>query len=255
MTPLDQLGASALPVAGPSPDASPERIQALAAQFESLLLAQMLKEMRASMFDDEEGSAGLGTGPLGDALFSELSLALSRTGGIGLADAVMSPLIRQAGSVDAAASVPDGRPNEPGVPAKVADAAGVAGRVTSTYGWREDPIDGAKRFHHGVDIALPIGHEVPAARAGRVTFAGDQPGYGLTVVVDHGDGIATRYAHLSSIEVRPGDEVDAGQVVAQSGASGRATGPHLHVELIEAGKRVNPAEKLRTYVNEALTGR
>ena len=217
-----------------TPDASPERLRALAAQFESLLLSQMLKEMRASMFDDE-GETGLGSGPLADTLFSELSLALSRTGGIGLADSVLNPLVRQTGLGQATPTV--------------------AGPVTSGYGWRQDPIDGGRKFHKGIDIALPVGQDVPAVQGGRVSFAGEQSGYGLTVVVDHADGRATRYAHLSGIDVQVGQEVDAGQRIARSGASGRATGPHLHVEVIEAGRTVNPAEMLRSYVQPAATGR
>jgi murein DD-endopeptidase MepM/ murein hydrolase activator NlpD len=96
---------------------------------------------------------------------------------------------------------------------------------------------------------------VPAAQAGRVTFAGERPGYGLMVVVEHAGGQSTRYAHLSALEVRAGDRVDAGQIIARSGATGRATGPHLHVELIAAGKTVNPADALRTYVQGGVTGR
>jgi murein DD-endopeptidase MepM/ murein hydrolase activator NlpD len=127
--------------------------------------------------------------------------------------------------------------------------------VTSGYGWRQDPIDGGRRFHRGLDIALPIGHAVPAAQDGRVTFAGELSGYGLTVVVEHADGRATRYAHLSGIDVQVGQEVGAGDVIARSGASGRATGPHLHVEVIDGGKAVNPAEILGNYVQAAPTGR
>ena len=254
MTHIEQLGGGGIPVTGPAPDASPERVRALAAQFESLLLTQMLKEMRASMFDEKEES-GLGSGPLADALFSELSLALSRTGGVGLGDAVVGPLMRQAGPGTDPATAPVGLTSLPGTGTAAYASPGVTGRVTSGYGWREDPINGARKFQHGVDIALPEGYDVPVARSGRVTFAGEQSGYGLTVVVDHGDGIATRYAHLSRVDVRVGDDVSGGRVIAQSGSSGRATGAHLHVEVIDGGKRVNPAEILGSYVNDGPTGR
>jgi murein DD-endopeptidase MepM/ murein hydrolase activator NlpD len=100
------------------------------------------------------------------------------------------------------------------------------------------------RFHKGADIAMPIGEQVPAARGGRVTFAGELAGYGLTVVVDHGGDISTRYAHLSSLAVQGGDVVHEGQTLALSGASGRATGPHLHVELLEKGTPVDPVGRL-----------
>ena len=115
------------------------------------------------------------------------------------------------------------------------------GRVSSSYGWRKDPIDGQTKFHKGVDLAMPVGHDVPAARKGEVAFAGEVNGYGLTVVVRHDDQTATRYAHLSQILVNPGDTVSAGQTIALSGSSGKSTGPHLHFEVIEAGQSVDPS--------------
>ena len=115
-----------------------------------------------------------------------------------------------------------------------------SGRVSSAYGWRADPLNGHARFHKGTDIALAYGHEVQAAASGRVAFAGEQPGYGMTVVIDHGAGLETRYAHLSGYSVRVGDSVGSGQVVARSGNSGRSTGPHLHFEVLQGGRAVDP---------------
>jgi murein DD-endopeptidase MepM/ murein hydrolase activator NlpD len=79
------------------------------------------------------------------------------------------------------------------------------------------------------------------AAGGRVVFAGEQGGYGQSVVVEHAPGLQTRYAHLSAISVRPGDQVPAGSQVGRVGQSGRATGPHLHFEVLEQGRRVDPA--------------
>jgi len=235
---------------GPSSAGSaqtPEQLRALAAQFESLLLGQMLREMRQSMFDDEENKDNsLGNGPLADTLFAELSVALSRAGGLGLGNSLMGPLMSQAGvpagaddtgvgmSLPAGLDLPDATAAAPLV------TAAMPGRVTSAYGWRKDPIDGATKFHKGVDLAMPEGHDVPAARNGRVAFTGDVPGYGLTVVVKHDDRTSTRYAHLSEILVTPGQPVDAGQTIAHSGATGRVTGPHLHFEVLEEGQAVDP---------------
>jgi murein DD-endopeptidase MepM/ murein hydrolase activator NlpD len=81
---------------------------------------------------------------------------------------------------------------------------------------------------------------VPAAAAGEVTFAGDQGGYGTMVVVRHEDGFETRYAHLSSTAVQPGDRVDAGQAVGRVGSTGRSTGPHLHFEVRRNGQQLDP---------------
>jgi murein DD-endopeptidase MepM/ murein hydrolase activator NlpD len=116
----------------------------------------------------------------------------------------------------------------------------LAGRLSSAYGWRRDPIDGTRRFHKGIDVAMPVGQSVPAARDGRVTFAGEMRGYGLAVVIDHGNGLSTRYGHLSAIDVQAGDTVTAGQTIAESGSTGRSTGPHLHFEVLDNGQPVNP---------------
>ena len=117
-------------------------------------------------------------------------------------------------------------------------------RVTSGYGWRRDPIDGLARLHKGADIAMPMGHEVPAAGRGEVAFVGEQSGYGLTVVINHEAGRSSRYAHLSEALVKTGDRVAQGDVIARSGATGRATAPHLHFELLENGQPVDPASRL-----------
>lgn len=233
-----------------STKADSERLKALAAQFESLLVGQMMQQMRASLFDSDEGGEK-SSAPLADALFAELSLAMSRSGGMGLAESFLAPLERQNGA--AMGLTPAGREESEGsegiaipTPAPI-PLPSLGGRMSSAYGWRRDPIDASMKFHHGMDIALPVGHDVPAPQAGRVAFAGEQPGYGLTVILDHGNQMTTRYAHLSAISVAVGDQVETGQIIAQSGATGRVTGPHLHFEVMEAGKSVNPAEKLATY--------
>jgi len=238
-------------------DDNPEKIKALAAQFESMLVSQMLKEMRTSMFESKD-DGGAGLGPLSDSLFSELSLAISRAGGVGLADSLMAPLRNQTIQTDQTNQASQAKQIRVTDQAPLSDVPGssdtnlpinpaLAGRVSSAYGWRRDPIDDAMKFHKGLDIALPVGHPIPAPQPGNVVFAGEQTGYGLTVVIDHGNSLTTKYAHLSSIDVRVGDNVGAGQVIGKAGATGRATGPHLHFEVIESGRTVNPEEKLATY--------
>lgn len=118
------------------------------------------------------------------------------------------------------------------------------GKVTSAYGWRRDPFTQATTFHRGVDVRAAAGDEVASAGAGRVVFSGTDGGYGRTVVVEHADGRSTRYAHLSSILVDEGDEVTDGQTVGLVGQSGRATAPHLHFEVIEDGKHVDPRKSI-----------
>jgi murein DD-endopeptidase MepM/ murein hydrolase activator NlpD len=116
----------------------------------------------------------------------------------------------------------------------------VKGVESSGYGWREDPIDGGKRFHKGTDYKADRGTPVYAAGAGVVTIAGTQNGYGKVIYIDHGGGLVTRYAHLSHIDVSKGDLVDADTFIGQVGATGRATGPHLHFEIRLDGRAVDP---------------
>jgi murein DD-endopeptidase MepM/ murein hydrolase activator NlpD len=237
-----------LAAADPAAGRTQEQLKALAAQFEALLVGQMLRDMRQAMFEDEDsGSSGAGAGPLADAMFSELSLALSRAGGLGLGASLFGPLTAEAGvAVDASSSnasldeTINAAPAAFFAPTPLATAP-MPGRLSAGFGWRTDPIDGQRRFHNGLDLALPVGQDVPTARAGAVAFAGELPGYGLTVVVKHDDRVSTRYAHLSEILVAPGEVVDAGQSIARSGASGRTTGPHLHFEVLEGGQPVDPA--------------
>jgi murein DD-endopeptidase MepM/ murein hydrolase activator NlpD len=114
------------------------------------------------------------------------------------------------------------------------------GRVSSGFGWRSDPFNGQVRFHSGTDVKMAYGQDVQSAADGRVSFVGEQSGYGLVVTIDHGNGVETRYGHLSQTAVRPGDQVTSGQVVARSGNSGRSTGPHLHFEVLDHGRAVAP---------------
>src|SRR6185436_19640181 len=109
---------------------------------------------------------------------------------------------------------------------------------TSTFGRRTDPIEGDTRFHAGLDLAAPLGTPVHAAGAGVVVRAGRAGGYGNLVVVRHGDGLETRYGHLQAAAVKEGDQVAAGATVGTVGQSGRATGPHLHLEVRRDGKAV-----------------
>jgi hypothetical protein len=104
--------------------------------------------------------------------------------------------------------------------------------ITSMFGWRVHPIFGDHRFHAGTDIGAPLGTPVLAAYSGRVALSDFMRGYGLTVVLQHGDGeTQTLYAHLSEIFVSPGDTVEQGEVIGRVGSTGNSTGPHLHFEV------------------------
>ncbi len=114
------------------------------------------------------------------------------------------------------------------------------GRLLSPFGARTDPFSGEGAIHTGVDISAAIGTPVRATADGIVAFAGWMSGYGHLLVIEHENGMRTYYAHLSSFEVVPGQEVRRGEVVALSGASGHVTAPHLHYEVRIGGTPVNP---------------
>lgn len=115
------------------------------------------------------------------------------------------------------------------------------------WGWRYAASRSSWRMHTGLDLAADSGTAVLAARAGRVVLAEAVGAYGLTVVVDHGDGLQTLYAHLREFTVRPGDWLEQGQALGSVGMTGRASGPHLHFEVRRRGDRVvaiNPTPHL-----------
>ncbi len=117
----------------------------------------------------------------------------------------------------------------------------VPGVKSSGFGWRSDPILHRAKFHKGTDFRARQGTPVYAAGAGRVVFTGQQHGYGNIIYVDHGGGVVTRYAHLSRFEIARGELVTDGRLIGRVGATGRATGPHLHFEVRLGDRAVEPA--------------
>lgn len=113
-------------------------------------------------------------------------------------------------------------------------------RITSGYGLRWDPLGVGWRSHAGVDLAVAYGSPVVASGNGTVSAARWQGGYGLLVALDHGGGVQTRYGHLSRLSVQEGQVVAKGDVIGYVGSTGRSTGPHLHYELREQGRPINP---------------
>lgn len=116
----------------------------------------------------------------------------------------------------------------------------IEGRLTSRYGMRKHPILGTSLFHTGVDIAAATGTRVVAAGEGVVIFAGKNGGYGNYIKVRHSAGYVSAYAHLHSIDVRVGQKIKQGQKLGTIGSTGRSTGPHLHFEIKQHGKFINP---------------
>ncbi|MBU9723598.1 MULTISPECIES: M23 family metallopeptidase [Bacillaceae] len=114
------------------------------------------------------------------------------------------------------------------------------GRITSHYGNRRDPFTAWTRFHSGTDIAAPLNTPIYTAADGTVVHAGNNGGYGLTVIVKHSDTYETLYAHLNEIYVEVGDQVRKGDEIGGMGTTGRSTGVHLHYEIFRNGEQIDP---------------
>jgi murein DD-endopeptidase MepM/ murein hydrolase activator NlpD len=248
-----------------------------------MLLVQVLKDMRRAGSWEEEGSDSLGAESLFETLDVELASMLARAKGIGLSKQMEESFDKQFPNLKTqnpnlqsqiqsiqipgpGSQVPDPgsqvasaakRGSNPVVgalkavahaPAAVAHLVKpVGGAVTSAFGWRRDPMTHAMKFHQGVDLRAAYGQDVQAAAAGRVVFSGDQGAYGTTVVLEHADGTRTRYAHLSARLVEKGDQIAAGAPLGRAGKSGRATGTHVHFEVMAAdGRRIAPEQWART---------
>jgi murein DD-endopeptidase MepM/ murein hydrolase activator NlpD len=184
-------------------------------------LGTALNELRSAPGGSERARAFLASNSLtGDALLSGLKAEAS------------------------AARAGGGRPvvAEASQPVTIDTLMRPTAEVTSQFGWRQDPITGALSFHRGIDLRAAEGAPVPSTGAGRVISAGSDGGYGTNVVIEHADGLRTLYAHLSTALVKAGDEVAAGQRIGLAGQTGRATGPHVHYEVLADGRRVDPLQ-------------
>lgn len=116
------------------------------------------------------------------------------------------------------------------------------GYISDGYGYRKDPFSGLRQFHYGIDISAPIGTPVYATADGVIRSTNTSSTYGKIVIIDHGYGYTSYYAHLSKINIKPGDVVKRGQKVAEVGSTGRAKGSHLHYEVRQFGINKNPLD-------------
>jgi murein DD-endopeptidase MepM/ murein hydrolase activator NlpD len=206
----------------PSPDSDPK---ATAKQVETVFMGELVKIMmeQTSFAKDKTISAYM------PYITSEISKSLSERG-IGIGDFVTKNIELNE------SPAPKGPMN------KAEDKLQIPanGRITSKYGMRSDPIDGRLRRHDGIDIAMPEGTPVKPVAAGRVVFSGDSSGYGNLVIIDHGEGLTSMYAHNSKNLVKSGEVIDKNRIIALSGSTGRSAGPHLHFELRKDGIPVDP---------------
>lgn len=231
---MDALTAYA-PLATPAPEGpkAGASAQEAADQFEGYLVTFLASEMRKTVKDGpfSEGAVAM----FADLFDQEIGRRVAEGPGLGLDRTILPAIERASKSAAQAVGHAAGSLGDAG------SLEGIAhGRVTSRFGARVDPFEGTTRQHDGVDIAASEGAPVRAARAGVVRYAGDRGSYGNVVIVDHGEGLETRYAHCASVTVRAGDLVSAGEQVASVGSTGRSTGAHLHFEVRKDGIAVDP---------------
>ena len=217
-----------------APQDAPRSDREAAEQIEMMFTKMLVKEIQKSL--PEEGVLGGGAGGMFQDIFNEqISKNIQEAGGLGMADAM------EAAMAGRPAATPASMRN---ALSKLRGEAGrmmpVQGKVTSHFGNRKDPIHGHRAHHGGMDISAPEGSPIRAVRGGTVTFSGERGGYGRVVIVDHGDGTESRYAHCRDLKVTEGDRISTGRVVGTVGTTGRTTGPHLHFELRKGGTKINP---------------
>ena len=217
------------------------RLHEAAQQFETLFLKQIVAASKAFT-----GGDGAGSAVRADMFADALAGALMKGGGIGLAKMIDRTL----GPGGSATANPTATAQADAVADDVASSPTELvppRRVTSPFGLRQDPFDGRLTRHGGVDLAAPDGEAIHAVAGGLVVRAGPRGGYGDAVEIDHGDGTTTLYAHASQLLVREGQTVTPGQTIARVGHTGRATGSHLHFEVRQGGRAVDPARALKNY--------
>ncbi len=202
-------------------------ISEVAREFEALLLAYLLKTMRQTVESGGLFPKASGHANYLEMMDQELARSLVRKQSLGIADLIETQLRQQENKIQKA------------VPAAVENPY----RTVSDMGWRRDPFNGELRYHKGVDLAAPEGTPVPSLGRGKVVFSGWRKGYGNTVIVEDGEGARVRYGHLKETLVRTGEAVQANQVLGRVGKTGRATGPHLHIEKEKEGRLVHPLTK------------
>ena len=123
-------------------------------------------------------------------------------------------------------------------------------RIMSRFGWRKDPVTKKARFHFGIDLRAPWGTKVHSSGKGIVKEAGWDRISGRYIIIDHGYGYQIIYCHLSKISIKKGQTINKGELIGKVGSTGKATGPHLHYEIIKDGKKVNPSDYL--YGNKTI---
>ncbi len=221
--------------------AGDEALKKACRDFESVFTYQLLKSMRSTIDKCDLFHGGQGEEIYESLLDQELSKNIADGGSNSLSELLYRQL--------KGGETPDLQRTDTVILREGAERTAsyqwpLRARITSEFGMRKDPFTGESRFHQGIDLAAGEGTPVEACREGRVIKSEYQKGYGNVVVLDHGNGITTLYAHNRENLVKEGDWIRKGAPVAEVGSTGRSTGPHLHFEVRRHGKHLNPLEFL-----------
>ncbi len=218
--------------------------------FEGYMIEMMVREMRKTIPEGIFSNNAMEM--FSGMLDQELAKRIGESGGLGLGSLIAHDVIHGvAPPISGVAPEPATPPQRHG--GSLSSRHGgllsgaklpVAGRISSRFGHRSDPIHGGKRLHRGLDIAAPRGTAIRPVRSGEVVFAGERGGFGNAVIIDHGGGWRTTYAHCDRLDVKPGQQVGPDTIIGAVGSTGRSTGPHLHLEVHRDGEAVDPAEVL-----------
>jgi murein DD-endopeptidase MepM/ murein hydrolase activator NlpD len=211
----------------------PEAIKKVAKEMESLFAYEMIKAMRSTT--GESAKSGLGN----DTYMTMFDLELSKLfaeRGLGLQNMLAKGLTAATGTTKGDQQQHMTITDE--LRTILPEDRNI--RISSDFGLRKDPISGDQKFHHGLDIPAPVGTGIHPVKPGTVRFSGEQAGYGNVVIIDHGDGFESKYAHNAANLVSIGDSVTPATAIATVGSTGRSTGPHVHFEVSYQGEKVDP---------------
>ena len=210
--------------------------------FESVFTYQLLKSMRSTVEKCDLFHGGQGEEIYEEMLDQELSKSMSGSGDNSIANMLYKQLKRQIPELEGKESLSFMQESATGTLPRWP----VQGDVSSRFGTRKDPFTGEKRFHSGIDIVVEKGTNVRASMPGKVVSNEYHNTYGNLVVLDHGNGLTTRYAHNDKITVKIGEWVEKGSIIAESGSTGRSTGPHIHFEVRRDDRPLDPVEFFRS---------
>jgi murein DD-endopeptidase MepM/ murein hydrolase activator NlpD len=215
-----------------------EKLRKACKEFESVFTYELLKSMRRTVEKCNLFHGGQGEELYESLLDQELSKNMAGIGPRSLANILYLQLKKEGGAkiLKGPGAVEIRELERLAAPLDAAQG----GAVSSSFGWRKDPFSGEDRFHYGVDFAALEGTPVRAPLPGKVLSSEYRGGYGNLVVLDHGNGLTTLYAHNRENLVKEGDWVQQGTTLARVGSTGRSTGPHLHFEVRKDGRQIDP---------------